>query len=149
MREKVLTLYSSNNRKSGTTTEFINLPSPFLTHPPTHTEAKKREFILISVIINNNNNINNNDNIIFIINNNTEIIIITPRRAVAERAENIGIWFKILEMLAQLAVISNVSKMDPKRMDLKNDVNFRPSSSPSRRTSSRSLCTSTSTGRGG
>merc|ERR550525_1914414 len=29
------------------------------------------------------------------------------RRAVAERAENIGIWFKILEMLAQLAVISN------------------------------------------
>ena len=31
------------------------------------------------------------------------------RRAVAERAENIGIWFKILEMLAQLAVISNVS----------------------------------------
>ena len=26
----------------------------------------------------------------------------------AERAENIGIWFKILEMLAQLAVISNV-----------------------------------------
>ena len=32
------------------------------------------------------------------------------RRAVAERAENIGIWFKILEMLAQLAVISNVWK---------------------------------------
>ena len=31
------------------------------------------------------------------------------RRAVAERAENIGIWFKILEMLAKLAVISNVS----------------------------------------
>ena len=31
------------------------------------------------------------------------------RRAVAERAENIGIWFKIMEMLAQLAVISNVS----------------------------------------
>ena len=30
------------------------------------------------------------------------------RRAVAERAENIGIWFKIMEMLAQLAVISNV-----------------------------------------
>ncbi|XP_023344103.1 anoctamin-7 [Eurytemora carolleeae] len=29
------------------------------------------------------------------------------RRAVAERAENIGIWFKILEMLAQMAVISN------------------------------------------
>ena len=32
------------------------------------------------------------------------------RRAVAERAENIGIWFKILDMLAQFAVISNVSK---------------------------------------
>ena len=30
------------------------------------------------------------------------------RRAVAERAENIGIWFRIMEMLAQLAVISNV-----------------------------------------
>ena len=124
MREKVLTLYSSNNRKSGTTTEFINLPKLFLSSL-THTEAKKREFILISVINNNNNNNNgnitfiinnnnNNDNIIFIINNNTKIIIITPRRAVAERAENIGIWFKILEMLAQLAVISNVSKIDPK-----------------------------------
>ena len=33
------------------------------------------------------------------------------RRAVAKRAENIGIWFKILEMLAQLAVISNVCKV--------------------------------------
>ena len=30
------------------------------------------------------------------------------RRAVAERAENIGIWFRIMEMIAQLAVISNV-----------------------------------------
>merc|ERR1712012_937706 len=29
------------------------------------------------------------------------------RRAVAERAENIGIWFKIMEMLTQLAVIIN------------------------------------------
>ncbi|XP_049779598.1 anoctamin-7-like isoform X7 [Schistocerca gregaria] len=29
------------------------------------------------------------------------------RRTVAERAENIGIWFKILDMLAHLAVISN------------------------------------------
>ena len=121
MREKVLTVYSSNNRKSGTTTEFINLPKLFL-GSPTHTEAKKREFVLIIVINNNNKNNdniifinnNNNDNIIFIINNNTKIIIITPRRAVAERAENIGIWFKILEMLAQLAVISNVSKIDPK-----------------------------------
>ena len=85
---------------------------------------------------------------IMIINNNTEIIIITPRRAVAERAENIGIWFKILEMLAQLAVISNVSKIDPKKDEFENDLNFRPSSSPSLRTSSRSWCTSTSTGRG-
>ena len=31
------------------------------------------------------------------------------RRAVAERAENIGIWFTILDMLAQFAVITNVS----------------------------------------
>jgi anoctamin-7 len=30
------------------------------------------------------------------------------RRTVAERAENIGIWCKILHMLAHLAVISNV-----------------------------------------
>ncbi len=29
------------------------------------------------------------------------------RRAVAERAENIGIWFNLLDFLAQLAVISN------------------------------------------
>lgn len=33
------------------------------------------------------------------------------RRIVAERAENIGIWFKILNMLAHLAVISNVCIM--------------------------------------
>lgn len=33
------------------------------------------------------------------------------RRIVAERAENIGIWFKILHMLAHLAVISNVSSL--------------------------------------
>ena len=33
------------------------------------------------------------------------------RRAVAERAENIGIWFTIMDMLAQLAVISNVHKL--------------------------------------
>ena len=32
------------------------------------------------------------------------------RRAVAERAENIGIWFSIMEMIAQLAVISNVGE---------------------------------------
>ena len=116
MREKVLTLYSSNNRKSGTTTEFINLPKPFL-GSPTHAEAKKRichDHHRHQHQQNNNNSNNDNDNTIFIIHNNTKIIIITPRRAVAERAENIGIWFKILEMLAQLAVISNVSKMAPK-----------------------------------
>ena len=33
------------------------------------------------------------------------------RRAVAERAENIGIWFKILDMLAQFAVITNVREL--------------------------------------
>ena len=31
------------------------------------------------------------------------------RRAVAERAQDIGVWFTILDALAQLAVISNVS----------------------------------------
>ena len=41
-----------------------------------------------------------------VVDKNYQILI--TRRAVAERAENIGIWFKILEMLAQLAVISNV-----------------------------------------
>ena len=30
------------------------------------------------------------------------------RRPVAERAQDIGVWFKILDALAQLAVISNV-----------------------------------------
>jgi hypothetical protein len=30
------------------------------------------------------------------------------RRPVAERCQNIGVWFQILEGLAQLAVISNV-----------------------------------------
>ena len=30
------------------------------------------------------------------------------RRAVAERAQDIGVWFTILDALAQLAVISNV-----------------------------------------
>ena len=35
--------------------------------------------------------------------------ICATRRAVAERAENIGIWFRILDMLAQFAVITNVS----------------------------------------
>lgn len=36
-------------------------------------------------------------------------LVCETRRPVAERAENIGIWFKILHMLAHLAVISNVS----------------------------------------
>ena len=43
---------------------------------------------------------------------------IIARRAVAERAENIGIWFKILEMLAQLAVISNVRGIFEMRKNL-------------------------------
>lgn len=30
------------------------------------------------------------------------------RRAVSERAQNIGIWFTILDFMAHLAVISNV-----------------------------------------
>ena len=36
--------------------------------------------------------------------------ICETRRAVAERAENIGIWYQILDMLAQLAVITNVRR---------------------------------------
>ena len=35
--------------------------------------------------------------------------ICATRRAVAERTEDIGIWFRILDMLAQFAVITNVS----------------------------------------
>ncbi|XP_075234460.1 anoctamin-7-like [Lycorma delicatula] len=65
------------------------------------------------------------------------------RRTVAERAENIGIWFKILNMLAHLAVISNgfliafTSEFLPKLVymyeydrDLKGYVNFSLSYSP-------------------
>ena len=33
------------------------------------------------------------------------------RRPVAERCQDIGVWFVILDALAQLAVISNVSKI--------------------------------------
>jgi anoctamin-7 len=40
------------------------------------------------------------------------------RRIVAERAENIGIWFKILDMLARMAVISNVSTVVVRSMSL-------------------------------
>ena len=36
--------------------------------------------------------------------------ICETRRPVAERAQNIGIWFTILEFMAHLAVISNVSQ---------------------------------------
>ena len=35
------------------------------------------------------------------------------RRPVAERAQDIGVWFTILDALAQLAVISNVSMLNP------------------------------------
>ena len=38
--------------------------------------------------------------------------ICATRRAVAERTEDIGIWFRILDMLAQFAVITNVSIAD-------------------------------------
>lgn len=33
------------------------------------------------------------------------------RRPVAERAQNIGVWFQILDALAQIAVISNVCNL--------------------------------------
>ena len=33
------------------------------------------------------------------------------RRPVAERAQDIGVWFDILEFIAQVAVISNVSSL--------------------------------------
>ena len=36
-------------------------------------------------------------------------LVCETRRPVAERAQDIGVWFTILEALAQLAVISNVS----------------------------------------
>ncbi|XP_046671611.1 anoctamin-7-like isoform X2 [Homalodisca vitripennis] len=65
------------------------------------------------------------------------------RRIVAERAENIGIWFKILHMLAHLAVISNgfliafTSEFLPKLLyqydynwDLSGYVNFTLAYSP-------------------
>lgn len=66
------------------------------------------------------------------------------RRPVAERAQDIGVWFKILDALAQLAVISNViilqyfytgpesetSQMQPfnyrKSKFNTNDLNFLP-----------------------
>ncbi|KAF6210699.1 hypothetical protein GE061_013806 [Apolygus lucorum] len=65
------------------------------------------------------------------------------RRVVAERAENIGIWFKILHMLAHLAVISNgfliafTSEFLPKLLyqydyhwNLKGYINFTLAYSP-------------------
>lgn len=36
-------------------------------------------------------------------------VVCETRRIVPERAQDIGVWFKILETLAHLAVISNVS----------------------------------------
>lgn len=33
------------------------------------------------------------------------------RRPVAERAQNIGVWFNILEALSHLSVIANVSQL--------------------------------------
>ena len=51
----------------------------------------------------------NNGNFLIFVRLDAQKFVCETRRAVAERAENIGIWFKILEMLAKLAVISNVS----------------------------------------
>ena len=51
----------------------------------------------------------NNGNFFNFLRLDAQKFVCETRRAVAERAENIGIWFKILEMLAKLAVISNVS----------------------------------------
>lgn len=34
------------------------------------------------------------------------------RRPVAERAQNIGVWFNILEALSHLSVIANVSRLN-------------------------------------
>ena len=69
------------------------------------------------------------------------------RRAVAERAENIGIWFSILDMLAQLAVISNVSNIMVDIYVFQIFLCCRLFSSLSLLTSSQSWCTGTSTGR--
>lgn len=49
------------------------------------------------------------------------------RRPVAERAQNIGVWFNILEALSHLSVIANVSDIEnglhaPPGADLKRDV---------------------------
>jgi len=69
--------------------------------------------------------------------------ICETRRAVAERAENIGIWCKILDMLAQFAVITNAcliaftSEFIPKLVykyehswEMKGYVNFTLATSP-------------------
>ena len=92
---KVLTSYSSNYSKSK-----INLPRP----RARGAAEKKRELVMST---------------------KTSFINIRlfPRRAVAERAENIGIWFKILEMLAQLAVISNVSQMQILKCETMRSLN--------------------------
>ena len=37
-------------------------------------------------------------------------LICETRRPVADRAQNIGIWYEILDALVQIAVITNVSK---------------------------------------
>lgn len=39
-------------------------------------------------------------------------LVCETRRPLAERAQNIGVWFRILEFLVRLAVISNVSKIN-------------------------------------
>lgn len=37
--------------------------------------------------------------------------VVTTRRAVAERAQDIGAWYSILELVSKLAVVTNVSSV--------------------------------------
>ena len=152
MREKVLTLYSSNNRKSGTTTEFINLPKPFL-GSPTHAEAKKREFVMIIIVININKTTTTTT---MTMTTPSSSFTTTPKLSLSppdvqwpreQRTSVSGLRFWKCSPSSRSS--ATWAKWTQKRMNLKDDLNFRPSSSPSRRTSSRSWCTSTSTGRGG
>lgn len=73
------------------------------------------------------------------------------RRPVAERAQNIGVWFNILEALSHLSVIANVSPIEIRneswlrvRLTSSFPSSCRPSSSPSRQTFYPVCSTSTS-----
>ena len=48
-------------------------------------------------------------NNIFEIRIDSDKMVCDVRRPVADRAQDIGIWFKILESITKIAVISNVS----------------------------------------